>query len=385
MEETIVKDNTTSQGTEEEQRKKYGFVVQSARKVQDHERKTSSYIIENLITPGLNILAGPSKWGKSWLCLNIALSIVQGKKLWGRNTVKGGVLYMALEDNDDRMAARLNRILNYEDAPEELDITYDACTIKDIVRGVSTYIREHKDIKLIIIDVLQKIRGEIPAGKTEYGNDYDEIGMLKKLADRCGVAILLVTHTRKTRDKFNRMNQISGGVGVLGAADTLLMLSGAEGMDMPKTVYIKGRDMMEQAIQVKFNKNTCLWGYVGTEEELMTKEAEKRYASNLVVKTVKALLEKNGGEWQGTCSDLLECGQKETGTTIAKSSSALGRMFRELNPLFFSKDSIVHIEPDKNGGITGRIHKFYIEKETSNSLSDNIKPVESYKCGFGTI
>ena len=77
------------------------------------------------------------------------------------------------------------------------------------------FVREHPDTKLIIIDTLQKIR-EAGGEKYSYANDYEVVGKLKRLADDCGVCLLLVHHTRKQQadDKFD---MISGTNGLLGA------------------------------------------------------------------------------------------------------------------------------------------------------------------------
>lgn len=364
MEENIIKETSPSQLSIEEQIKTYGFFTYSAKEAQDIIQPSGNdkFIIKGLITPGLNILAGPSKCGKSWMCLAIALYIALGEKFWDRDTISGDVFYMALEDSPERMQNRLNKILNYADAPETLKITHHVKGIDEIEKGLPKYLQDHKDTKLVIIDVLQKIRGEISPKQTEYGHDYKEIGTLKKLADQCGVAILLVTHTRKTPDNKNKLNEISGGVGVGGAADTLLVLS--INNEKTCTLHVSGRDVETQDFPISFNNETFLWEYLGTKDELDKQNAEKEYASSPAVKTVKTLLEQHGGNWEGNCSMLLEAGSKITGSPIAKSTSALGRMLRHFVPMF-EKNNITYIQPDKNGGINGRIHKFYTNSPAS--------------------
>jgi len=56
-----------------------------------------------------------------------------------------------------------------------------------------------------------------------YANDYRDLSVLKKLADKHGVAILLIHHLRKENadDVFNR---ISGTTGVQGAVDSIFTL-----------------------------------------------------------------------------------------------------------------------------------------------------------------
>ncbi len=58
------------------------------------------------------LLAGPPKIGKSWLALNIAISVATGTKAFGHfETVKGMVLYLAYEDSERRLNQRLNMII----------------------------------------------------------------------------------------------------------------------------------------------------------------------------------------------------------------------------------------------------------------------------------
>lgn len=54
------------------------------------------------------------------------------------------------------------------------------------------FLEEHSDTRLVIIDTLQKIRGE-GGEKYSYSNDYEVISRLKKIADDSGVCLLLFT------------------------------------------------------------------------------------------------------------------------------------------------------------------------------------------------
>ena len=78
-------------------------------------------------------------------------------------------------------------------------------------------VREHRDTKLIIVDTLQKLR-EMMSDNYSYSSDYEVIGKLKQFADRHGICILIVHHTRKqpTGDSFEK---ISGTTGLSGCAD----------------------------------------------------------------------------------------------------------------------------------------------------------------------
>lgn len=50
--------------------------------------KPIEFYVENLIAQGLYILAGAPKVGKSWLSLDICLSIAKGEKVLGQQHLK---------------------------------------------------------------------------------------------------------------------------------------------------------------------------------------------------------------------------------------------------------------------------------------------------------
>ena len=75
-------------------------------------------------------------------------------------------------------------------------------------------------LKIIVIDTLQKIR---EATENSYGSDYKELSVLKILADKLGIVILLVHHTRKCSDS-DPFNMISGSTGLSGCVDGSMVL-----------------------------------------------------------------------------------------------------------------------------------------------------------------
>lgn len=65
----------------------------------------------------------------------------------------------------------------------------------------------------IFIDTLQMIRNETDSN---YSSDYKELSVLKSLADKLEIAIVLVHHTRKCFDS-DPFNMISGSTGLNGS------------------------------------------------------------------------------------------------------------------------------------------------------------------------
>ena len=81
---------------------------------------------------------------------------------------------------------------------------------------MDAFLADHPDTMLVIIDTLQMIR---PIHDATYANDYRDLSVLKRLADKHGIAILLIHHLRKeeAEDVFHR---ISGTTAISGAVDS---------------------------------------------------------------------------------------------------------------------------------------------------------------------
>ena len=154
------------------------------------------YCVENLIAEGLCILAGAPKIGKSWLSLDICLSIAKGNNVLGQNTKQGTALYLCLEDSMTRLQNRLYEIT--DEPTEHLHFSIMADTIGN---GLEMQIRKFKsayqDLRIVVIDTLQKVRN---CEDSNYGNDYRDLTVIKNLADELKITIILVHHTRKCKD-----------------------------------------------------------------------------------------------------------------------------------------------------------------------------------------
>ena len=65
------------------------------------------FIVDGLISQGVNVISGASKIGKSWLMLWLGLQVAQGNSIWGLPTLQCDVLYLSLEDTQSRIKDRL--------------------------------------------------------------------------------------------------------------------------------------------------------------------------------------------------------------------------------------------------------------------------------------
>lgn len=216
------------------------------------------WAVPGLIAEGLTLLAGAPKLGKSWLVLGLGLSTAGGTPALGKiESVEGDVLYCALEDTPRRLKSRLVKMLRGAARPERLTIATRLPQMPEAVTWVGEWLDEHPDARLVIVDVLGKIRPPDGPTSNAYERDYAVIGQLKRLADAHSVAVVVVTHTRKmgAEDAFDT---VSGSTGLTGAADTTLVLRRGRG-EASAVLHVTGRDVEESEYALTFDSLTGAW------------------------------------------------------------------------------------------------------------------------------
>ena len=260
--------------------------------------KSRPPIIDGLLYGGAYILAGAPKIGKSFLVAQIAYHISTGKKLWEYEVHQGTVLYLALEDDYQRIQSRMFMMYGVEDSSN----LYFATVANKIGNGLDEqlefFINEHPDTKLIIIDTMQKIR-EVGGEAYSYASDYEIIGRLKQFADKHCICVLIVHHTRK-QPAGDTFEMISGTTGLLGCADGSLLMQKKKRTALEATIDVVGRDQQDQILYLSKDPNTQIWNLDRTETEL------HREPPDPVLEAVARLVTSEQSEWTGSPSELAE-------------------------------------------------------------------------------
>ena len=255
------------------------------------------FLVDELIPEGLHILAGAPKIGKSWLALWLCLCISQGQPLWNFATTQGEVLYLSLEDSFQRIQTRLFDLT--EDAPPTLHFAIMADTLKHgLELQIEQFLTEHPTTKLVVIDTLQCVRGT-GSDSNLYANDYQDIGLLKKLADNQHIAILLIHHLRKLHDD-DPMNMISGSTGLSGAADSAFVLQKNARSTNAASLHCTGRDIPDRTLKLEFGEEDHIWKLI---EDSKTCSGASKISALQLVHLFSALLSADP-EYTGTPSAL---------------------------------------------------------------------------------
>lgn len=197
-------------------------------------------IIEHFLYPGTYLFVGAPKVGKSFMMAQIAYHVSSGTPMWNYSVRKGTVLYLALEDDYRRLQERLYRMFGTETTPDLFFSVASKSLNEGLLEQLDGFIREHHDTGLVIIDTLQKVR-EAEGDTYSYARDYDIIAGLKAFADKTGICLMLVHHTRKQKSDDN-FDRISGTNGLLGAADGAFLMYKNKRSDSEATIEVSGRD-----------------------------------------------------------------------------------------------------------------------------------------------
>ena len=165
-------------------------------------------------------------------------------------------MYLSLEDSFQRIQTRLFDLT--EDAPPTLHFAIMADTLKHgLEQQIEQFLMEHSTTKLVVIDTLQRVRGT-GSDSNLYANDYQDIGLLKKLADKRHIAILLIHHLRKLHDD-DPMNMISGSTGLSGAADSTFVLQKNSRLANIASLHCTGRDIPDRTLKLEFGEEDHIW------------------------------------------------------------------------------------------------------------------------------
>ena len=244
-------------------------------------------LIEGLVERGtLVILAGGPKAGKSWLSLDMAISVATGGSLFGEHDAdQGDVLYLALEDTPRRLSNRLKQMI-----PDELEGIDHAHVRTHAPRqgegGMNVLIDWCYDVEkpsLIVIDTLIRFRPFKTIGGG-YVNDSLALIPLHELAQKANIAVVVVHHDIKA-SAGNWENTISGSKGLTGIADSMMLLRKPMGGKAGR-FFVTGRDIEDTRFGVVFDKATARWNKTDEPDEDESDEMTVTAPTEIAVQAV---------------------------------------------------------------------------------------------------
>jgi hypothetical protein len=132
----------------------------------------------------------------------------------------------------------------------------------------------------VIVDVLAMFKPVRGGKETLYEADYNALKGLQELAGEHGIAILVITHTRKSgSESGDAVEKITSTLGTTGAADAFLVLD-RDGQGC--TLEGRGREVEEIEVAVTFDRDACRWTIQGQAVEVRRSDERGQILSVLI-------------------------------------------------------------------------------------------------------
>jgi len=243
------------------------FVVTNTNTIMATNYAPIQWVVPDYLPEGLSILAGRQKLGKTWLALDWAIAVATGGAAMGSVFCEGGdVLYIDLENGHRRIQGRISMLFPAErNRPDlsRLGWVNDAPDLnKGFVHALEDWRSSVIEPRLVVIDVLQRIKPVGKANQTSYESDYDAMSALQRWAMERRVGVLCLHHTRKG-GADDPLEALSGSNGLSACADTTLLLD-RDGNGT--TLYVRGRDVEEKESALTFTGGH--WTLAGSAAEV---------------------------------------------------------------------------------------------------------------------
>jgi hypothetical protein len=222
-----------------------------------------------------------------------------------------------------------------------------------LIQQLEGWLSTAQDPKMIIIDTFQHVKGRPSRGEDAYAADTRFAKPLHDLAVKYSIAIIAVTHTRKSSgfaldDPFDA---VIGSQAQYGNADAGWLISGKRN-DEKKQFTAVGRDFDSVSFEIERSKGGR-WIFHGTAEAAEEAKKIADYQNNPAVKIIKQQLSLNGGNWKVTPQEFINTAGRTTGDYIVPDAARMGKLIRELQDSLLKYDGIVTLLPE-SGGRKGR-------------------------------
>jgi AAA domain/DnaB-like helicase N terminal domain len=250
--------------------------IQSLKTLMAKELPEVRWAVEEIIGEGVTLLAAKPKKGKTVLMLQVALCIALGTKALGgyATTVRGEVLYLALEENERRMQRRVRKLLLDATAvPDGVHLAYEWPPFdRGGIEALERWLEAHPTTRLIVIDTLERVRPSRRNNGNTYAEDYSAVKDIQRFANQYHVSVVLIHHTRKLGSE-DPLDEVSGSTGLTGGVDNILVMRAANRIT---ELHRMGRDYTENtAIALRGDDETLLWTYAGEADEVRRSDAQK--------------------------------------------------------------------------------------------------------------
>lgn len=245
----------------------------------------SEWVVERLIPEGLTVLSAQPASFKTWLILDLAISIASGSPLFDTfETKQSGVLMIDEENSPRLLQQRLGLLDNDIELPIHFMIEQNFKLDDSQVGRIIKYCRKHH-IGLITFDSLVRIHNS---------NENDAVQMSEVFAKvrrftKAGINVLITHHNRKSSGGENPGQDMRGSSDILASVDCHLSLKREKDnhrLILTQTKVRFSEELPPIEMEVVTSEDAVKFEYVGS-IELETKRTK-------TISAIKVLLAKLG-------------------------------------------------------------------------------------------
>jgi hypothetical protein len=244
-----------------------GFKLTNTNDLMAAEFPPLKAIVAGYLYGGFTVLAGRQKLGKTWLAIDWGVAVGTGGVAMGSIDCEAGdVLYVDLENGPRRIQSRIKELFAHCDKLPDLSrlnwVTEAPALDKGFIQRLDVWRLSVERPRLVIIDVLQRIKPPGNRNQNAYESDYSIWAPLQKWATKYGIAVLGLHHTKKGGAE-DPLEALSGSNGLSACADTTIVLDQDQN---GRTLYVRGRDIEERETAVTFV--TGQWSVIGNASDV---------------------------------------------------------------------------------------------------------------------
>ncbi len=250
-------------------------LIISASKLLQKEFPEPKFVVEGILPEGsLSLLTARPKAGKTYLALQMAISIALGRPFLLKKTTQVPVLFLSYELNARQVKKRLQHILDslVSDIPPEylstskFPLFFSFASrlsekgikgiegLKAVVKGLES---RGVKVRVIFIDtyvLFKTIEDESKSSKKSvYELESEYLAELRHFCEEEKISVVLIHHNRKKQAiSGDVIEEIMGSTGIAGAVNNLFLLERKTGS---KEAHLKvaGHDIEEQDIELTFD------------------------------------------------------------------------------------------------------------------------------------
>ena len=296
--------------------KPQGFEVASIGDLLDEPEEDIRWLVDDMLPAGgISMLAARPKGGKSSLSRNLALSVARGRPFLGRETVRGPVIFLALEEKKAEVIRHFRRMGARRG--DEIYVHHGAAP-KEAVLALQQLVIERKAV-LAVIDPIIRFFSDLKSAR-EYAEIYNRLGVITDLARQTGCHIMCLHHSRKpamgilpSEDDWTA--EVMDSVAFVAAVDTTIMMRRKENQRLIRSEQRYGIDLPPTYLEMDIE--TGLIRSLGEVDTVNKAHAMRRICEHLAThdgepqseKSIIAALGKDTSLEPGALRTLLDEGQ----------------------------------------------------------------------------